>query len=398
MKTSRFTGTLASLTLLAMCLCFSACVPPRVQNEQPDIKEEEEVSEEEVEEAPEEVTKEVEEEITEVEEEELNETYSEGDNTNCEITVYKEYRGEHESYFLSRGDKIAVISPSALPNREQVDATINGLKEWGYVPVEGKYVCTESRQVKDVVRDFKWALTDPEIKAIFCVRGGFGATYVMDSISADMIKRAEKPIIGYSDITVYHSAWTYAGLPSMHACMSVTFTDLAEECREAERQMMMGFIPSYKCETEEKCIPGEATGILIGGNLATFTTVVDTVYDCTKTGQPYVLFFEDIAENLTHIQRYLTVLKNTGVLDNAEAIIFGEWTDIPTVKGGEYAFPRGGKFSSVADMIRKELLVDLNIPVAFGFPAGHANVNYPLLMGEKVHVNISENSYTIDWE
>nr|MCR5232532.1 LD-carboxypeptidase [Lachnospiraceae bacterium] len=144
---------------------------------------------------------------------EVKEYIDEGVDTKCEIIGYDDYKGGPEGYFLSEGDKIAVISPSALPSRRQVDATLEGLEKCGFIPVEGKYVCPESRTLDELIEDLEWALTDPDIRAIFCVRGGYGASEVMDTIPLDMIKEAEKPIIGYSDISVYHSAWTTQGLP-----------------------------------------------------------------------------------------------------------------------------------------------------------------------------------------
>ena len=323
---------------------------------------------------------------------------SEGVDTICEIAGYTDYQGEHDSYFLSEGDKIAVISPSALPSREQVDATIKGLQEWGFEPVEGKYVCPETRTLDELLEDLEWALTSPEIKGIFCVRGGYGASDAMDAITIDRIRKAEKPIIGYSDITVYHSAWTVAGLPSIHACMSGTFTSLPEDCKEAQLQMIKGNIPKYQCESKEEGINGEAEGVLIGGNLATVMSVLNTEYDCTKTGEPYVLFLEDVGENHNHIHRYLTVLDHLGVLDGASAIIFGEWTELPADESENFGDVRGGAFQSVADMIRREFLSDTDIPVAFGFPAGHGDVNYPLLMGETVQVSVAGSSYTLEWK
>ena len=322
---------------------------------------------------------------------------SEGDDSEVEITGYSTYPEEGSPYFLSKGDKVAVISPSALPSREQVDATVKGLEEWGFVPVEGKYVCPEVRTLDELLEDLKWALEDDEIKAVFCVRGGYGASQAMDVIPEDMIGKAHKPVIGYSDITIYHSAWTAAGLPSIHACMSSTFTSLPEECREAELKMMTGNIPSYRCQSKEAGIDGSAAGILIGGNLSTFTAVLNTGYDCTKTDEPYILFIEEVGENIQHIHRYLTVLKNAGVLDRAEGIVFGEWTELPADGSGNFGEVRGGEYESVADMIRREFLQDTDIPVAFGFPAGHADVNYPLLMGEEMELEVSGDTFTMDW-
>ncbi len=323
---------------------------------------------------------------------------SEGEDTTFEITGYHRYQGEHSACFLSEGDRVAVISPSELPTREQVDATLQGLEEWGFVPVEGKYVCPATRTLDQQRRDLEWALGDPEIRAVFCVRGGYAASELMDQVSLDLIREAEKPIIGYSDITVYHSAWTAAGVPSIHASMSAAFMDLPPECAEAERKMMLGEIPSYRCETETPCVDGEASGVLIGGNLSTFVSVLHTAYDCTGMKEPYVLYLEDVDDNIREIHRYLTILKHMGVLDGASAILFGEWTMLPANDEANFGYIRGGAFESVADMIHREFLGDLDIPVAFGFLAGHGEVNYPLLMGETVHVSVSGGSYTVEWE
>ena len=321
----------------------------------------------------------------------------EGTDTVCEVS-FSPYAGSRSSLFLSEGDRIAVISPSALPSKEQVEAVIAGLEAWGYVPVEGHHVFAETRTLDDVAEDLKWALEDPSIKAIFCVRGGYGASEVMDQISPDLIASAEKLIIGYSDITVYHSAWTMAGLPSVHASMSAAFTGLPESCAESEEKILKGMIPSYKCGSISLNTPGEAEGILIGGNLSTFTSVLGTVYDSTKIGQPYILFLEDVGEDIQHIHRYLTVLKHLGILDRAAGIIFGEWTDLPSDPEDYSGDSRGGNFTSIADMISRQFPELSGIPAAFGFPAGHGDVNYPLLMGETVRLSVNEAYFTLDWE
>ena len=319
---------------------------------------------------------------------------SEGEDTRCEVE-YRAYRGKHGSMFLSKGDKIAVISPSALPSQEQVKAVVTGLKKWGYEPVEGKYVCVETRTLDDICRDLEWALKDPGIKAIFCVRGGYGASEVADILPESLIKNSGKLIIGYSDITVYHSAWSVEGLPSIHASMSAAFDNFPASCLQAEENLLKGVIPAYTCAVSSYCKRGKAKGILIGGNLSTFTSVLETAYDCTRTGQPYILFLEDESEDLQHIHRYLTILKHTGVLDRAAGIVFGEWTELPASMADYDGRSRGGEFSSVADMIARQFVPDLKVPVAFGFPAGHGGVNYPLLMGEMAELKVGPDSYRL---
>ena len=320
----------------------------------------------------------------------------EGVDTVTKVT-YSRYSGKNADMFLSKGDKIAVISPSALPSREQADAVVDGLKQWGYEPVEGKHVCDAVRTEEDILEDLEWALRDPEIKAIFCVRGGYGASEIADKLSLELIRDSRKLIIGYSDITIYHSAWTSVGVPSVHSCMSATFQGLSEACVEAEEKLLMGEMPAYTCESSPYCRTGKAKGILIGGNLSTFTAVLGSVYDCTKSGEPYILFLEDVNENMQHIHRYLTVLKHLGILDKAAGIVFGEWTEMPVDLVDYDGLSRGGKFGSVAEMISRQFLDDTDIPVAFGFPAGHGDINYPMLMGEMAELEVESDEFTLNF-
>lgn len=326
---------------------------------------------------------------------------SDVEHAHCEITGYSNYNGEFSDMFLKPGDRVSVIAPSSLPSQEQFDATVEGLTSWGYIPVPGNNVLKADRTLKDCREDFLTALKDSSTKAIFCIRGGYGSSEVMDDLGEEVItaiKNSRKLIIGFSDITIYHSAWTVAGLPSVHAMMSGSFMTLSNHCAEVENNVLQGKIPSYRCETNGYCKQGSAEGVLIGGNLSTMTAVMNTVYDCTKAGKPYILFIEEVGEDILHIHRSLEILKHAGVLDRAEAVVFGEWKDIPADFGGYGGDSRGGEFRSVEDMISREFLKEYNKPVAFGFPAGHSNiVNYPLLMGQKSALNVSGSDYTLMW-
>ena len=319
------------------------------------------------------------------------------DGTPCEVTGYTPYAGSHPEAFPAPGDRVAVISPSATPSQRQVDATVAGLEAWGYVPVQGKYVCVKTRTLAQCVEDLEWALADPTIKAIFCVRGGYAASEVMDLVPLAHVADAGKLIIGYSDITVYHAAWTAVGLPSIHASMAATFMDLPEACVEPTRRLLAGEVPSYRVGRSPLCINGEATGVLIAGNLSTLTSTLGTVYDCTKIGRPYILVLEDVEEDMQHIHRFLAILKHLGVLAGAAGIILGEWTDVPASTGDYSGDSRGGIFTSVADMIDRQYFHDAKIPVAYGFPVGHGKTNYPLLVGEVAHLTVTDDAVTLSW-
>lgn len=84
-------------------------------------------------------------------------------------------------------------------------------------------------------------------------------------------------------------------------------------------------------------------------------------------------------------------------MEDAAGIVFGEWTGM-TFPDDYEENARGLVYESVADMITAEFLGYLDIPVAFGFPAGHGDVQYSLLMGEKVHLNVTSENYTLEWK
>jgi muramoyltetrapeptide carboxypeptidase len=99
---------------------------------------------------------------------------------------------------------------------------------------------------------------------------------------------------------------------------------------------------------------------------------------------------------MQQIHRYLTILKHAGVLKNASGIVFGEWTEFKAEKGDYSGSSRGGKFKSVADMIQRQFLDDIDVPVAFGFPAGHSDRNYPLLMGEEAELTVNNDGFELE--
>lgn len=322
----------------------------------------------------------------------------EGVDTPLEILGYRDLAAAYPC-FLNQGDKVAVIAPSALPDKSKVEATIAGLKTWGFEPVEGKYVSVDERTLDDCLEDVTWALGDPEIKAIFCVRGGYGSSEVLDILPLSAISEANKPIIGYSDISAYHSAWSVLGLSSFHTPTWNAFlgNDLSEGSREAMRGLLKGQVPVYECQGSEYDIEGTATGVLVGGNLSTLITVSEAEYDCLNMDEPYILFLEDVSEDLEHVHRDLTELMHRGVLDKAQGIVFGEWVDYPASNECYTGNSRGGEFKSMREMISRQFLEGRDIPVAFGFPAGHGSVNYPLLLGARVRLDVRDGHFTLEW-
>ena len=190
------TKAIAATMLLTCALLLTACAQNRVNTATADnAPTEEAASPAEAEAMPEETAAPAEAEATPEEAAApAKATRSEGADTACSVS-YAPYAGAHDELFLTEGDRIAVIAPSAIPSKEQVDATIKGLESWGYVPVAGSHVYDEQTTLENCLEDLTWALEDPSIKAVFCVRGGYGASEVQDALALERIASATTPYI-----------------------------------------------------------------------------------------------------------------------------------------------------------------------------------------------------------
>ncbi|MCQ2334382.1 MAG: LD-carboxypeptidase [Paludibacteraceae bacterium] len=310
-----------------------------------------------------------------------------------------------EISYLKPGDTVVVFSPSALPSQEQVDATVAGLKEWGYVPVCSAHVIDSVRTLQDCYDDVMWALRHPTAKALYCVRGGWGSGEVMDLIPIDTIRNHPKLLIGYSDISAMHSAWTCAGIPSIYASMSAAFMDLPDTCVRYQKEIMQGKMPHYVFPGSEYNVPGEAEGILIGGNLSIYLMTMGTLYCSIYLDQPYIILLDDIGGYWQNALHDIYLFKHLGFLDRAEAILYGEWVDMKPNESDYNGLSRGGMFTSVEDMIYREAHTSqtdirhdhVKAPTAFSLPIGHGYYNFPLRMGRKVHVKIDKEQVDLQF-
>jgi len=293
--------------------------------------------------------------------------------------------------YLKAGDKVALISPSYYTPMENVEKTADLLRSWELVPVigpnvgkktDGKYAGTVAERIDDI----RWALADPSIKAIICNRGGYGTIQLIDQLTLSELKASPKWLVGFSDISTLHGLLTRAGVMSIHGTMS---SFLAKGGTDATstlmRDMLMGQVPRYELPAHHQNIPGKASGVLVGGNLCTFTPNLGTQADATK-GKDIILFVEEVEESMHNIDRQMRILQMNGVLDRCKGIILGEFTDC----GTEFTY------ESVETMLNK-MLKAYDIPVLCGFPGGHGDVNLPLVMGANVTIDVRSDGATLQF-
>ncbi len=298
--------------------------------------------------------------------------------------------------YLKAGDKVALISPSYYTPMENVEKTANLLREWGLEPVIGPNVgkIADARYagtIEERAADVHWALSDPDIKAIICNRGGYGSIQMIDLFTLDELKSASKWIVGFSDATTFHGLWTRAGVMSIHGTMS---SFLATGGKEASstlmRDILLGKVPRYNVPAHPQNIKGSANGVLVGGNICTLAPNVGTQADATL-GKDLILFVEEVGESMHNIDRQIRSLQMNGVLSRCKGIILGEFEGCGTEFKDEE-----GQTISIEAMLHA-LFEPYGIPVLCGFPAGHGDINLPLVMGAPVTIDVKETGATISF-
>jgi len=293
--------------------------------------------------------------------------------------------------YLTQGDKVALISPSYYTPMENVEKTAEVLRSWGLTPVigpnvgkvvDGRYAGTVAERISDI----RWALNDTDIKAILCNRGGYGTIQLIEQLTLSEINASQKWIIGFSDISTLHGLWSRAGVMSIHGTMSSFLANGGtDESSTIMRDLLMGKVPRYELPAHQQNIQGQATGVLVGGNLCTFVPNTGSQADATQ-GSNLILFIEEVEESMHNIDRQMRILQMNGVLSRCKGIILGEFTDC----GTEFTY------ESIEAMLH-DMLAEYNIPVLCGFPAGHGDVNLPLIMGAPVTIDVRGDGATVQF-
>jgi muramoyltetrapeptide carboxypeptidase len=288
--------------------------------------------------------------------------------------------------YLTPGDTIGLTAPARFTLPEELLRALEIIKEWGLQIKIGKYLYNRYNQFAGTdderAGDFQEMLDNPEIKAILCVRGGYGSVRTLQGINFNKFCKNPKWIAGYSDITVFHSYITrQLGIETLHSAMLFNFgkTDFDKESILMMKNFLFGKVTDYRFDKHHLNINGMSEGILTGGNLSVLYSLRGTPADIEPEGK--ILFIEDIDEYLYHIDRMMMNLKYGGKLKGLKGVIVGDMIDL---KDNNISFGKNA-YEIIADV-----LGDLDIPVCFGFTAGHDNKNYPLVMGRKIVLTVSD--------
>lgn len=305
---------------------------------------------------------------------------------------------------LRSGDTIGLITPSSyVSDPDRLALADRTARYFGLVPKFGNNVRKREGYlggtVAERLEDLHAMFRDPEVKAVFAIRGGYGASQLLDRIDYDLIRSNPKIFLGYSDITALHLAiQKRAGLVTFHGPVVLsrftpyTQTYFRKALFEAEP---MGRVtnppdsdPLRPAHVLRTVRPGRARGPLIGGNLTLISTTMGTPYEIETTGR--ILFLEDVDEQPYSIDRMLTQLRLAGKLDAAAGVIFGECQDCR---------PRDFKPSYESTLstgeVVDEILGHLRIPVLSGLTIGHTDDQLTLPLGVMAELDAEKGELTI---
>jgi muramoyltetrapeptide carboxypeptidase len=291
--------------------------------------------------------------------------------------------------YLKPGDTVMIISTARKVTKAEVKPAADILTSWGLNVQYGKNLFKSQNQFSgsDEERgaDFQRALNSKTTKAILFARGGYGTVRVIDQMDFKRFIKDPKWLIGFSDITVIHShVHKHCEMETMHSPMSLNIPKLNASSLGVLKATLFGERLSYSSSKQQATSirlnrKGKAKGVLVGGNLSVLYSIIGSASDIDTSGK--ILFIEDLDEYLYHIDRMMMNLKRSGKLQNLAGLIVGGMSDM---KDNEIPFGKS------AEEIVADAIAEYSYPVLFGFPAGHLQNNYPLILGREVTLNVTD--------
>lgn len=294
--------------------------------------------------------------------------------------------------YLQKGSTIGITCPAGAVNSEEMQPMFAQLEAWGFNLKIGKTIGTSFNKFSatDAARlaDLQSMLDDDAIEAVFFGRGGYGVVRILDQIDFTQFKQKPKWLLGYSDITAFHSHLNnQMKISSIHAHMGGGYkpNDFDALSTQSIFDVITGKPIHYVIPAHAMNRVGIAKGELVGGNLALLSDLVGTDSDIHTQGK--ILFIEDIGEYKYNIDRMLWQLLRAGKLSQLAGLIVGGFTDTQ-----DNPVP----FGMTEYEIVWEKVKDFSYPVCFDFPVGHQARNMALKVGMHYHLAIENNQVVLE--
>lgn len=292
--------------------------------------------------------------------------------------------------YLKPGDAVYLCAPAKAIEEAYVLAAeawlhSNGLKAIRSKHLTGRHHYFSGTEIERL-SDFQEGIDHPTAKAIWSVRGGYGSIQILDGLQWAAFLQAPKWVIGFSDVCVLHHKVQSLGYQSIHGTMALNIDKNTAESKWRLYDILSGNKKSFEFAAVPSNKLGRACGKLIGGNLS-------IIYSMLATPERYdfdaaILFIEDLAEHLYHIDRMLHALRKCGALHQINGLMVGGMTDLEDTD-----IPFG---QSINALIMAHFQYR-NIPICFDFPAGHIDNNQALILGAQIELSVNENHCTLNY-
>lgn len=292
---------------------------------------------------------------------------------------------------LKKGDQVGIVAIADSVSYEKIKPGLDLIKSWGLNPVVGRTVGIRHHQMagtdQERAQDLQAQLDNPNIRAIFMARGGYGTVRIVDRLDFTEFKKNPKWVVGYSDITALHAHLQHLGYVSIHAEMPAFITEKSPESAASLKTALFAAPPKYGWPSNALNTQGMASGELIGGNMSILYSLCGSRTAPCPAGK--LLFMEDLGEYLYHVDRMMQNFKRNGWFEQLSGLIIGGFNKM---KDNEVPFGQ-----TVPEII-KAVTKDYDFPVAFDFPAGHCYDNRSLLFGAQVTLEVASTGCELTYK
>lgn len=292
---------------------------------------------------------------------------------------------------LQKGDTIALVATARKNIDDNLKPAIDLLHSWGLEVVIGSSIGLDNNQLAGTdeqrAADFQQQMDNPNIKAIWCVRGGYGTVRMIDLLDFTKFKQNPKWIVGFSDVTVIHSYVNKLKIATIHGAMPITVGKASAESIESLRKSLFGEKLEYETSFSPANRLGNAKGEIVGGNLSILYSLMGSNAQIDCKGK--ILFIEDLDEYLYHIDRMMMSLKRCGCFDGLNGLIVGTMTKI---KDNEIPWGKN------ANQIIEDVTKGYSFPIFYNFPAGHFRDNRALIFGKQVSLELNTTTSKLTFE
>ncbi len=285
---------------------------------------------------------------------------------------------------LSKGDTIGVVGPSYAPHGGWLRRGVQAMEEAGYKvilePEIERFRRFQQNEDKKRAENLMAIWREPEVKAVICGTGGYGAVRILPYLDPDLFRRNPKAFVGYSDITALH-LWMMrrAGLRVFHG---PTVDDLSTAGGDPTLSSLLTALTTPRPDATlgrniaRAVKPGRAVGRLTGGNLSLVQQTIGTPYEIDT--RDAILFLEEIHDPMSVCDERLLHLRAAGLLRHVRGIVFGQ---LSLDRSEEDEF----------EDFLLDLVSDLDVPILMDFPAGHEIPNLTLPLGTEMEL-VTEDS------